>query len=169
MAMAPPKDRQAELIPGGLAAAVITLVIGFGGLAFLEWVTGRNADMGLGPDFLYLVLLPITMAGLAWIAFRSAWKVTSDPADDPAGRSRRAKADSRAAIVAPLLALAVNQIVWTVSLDHFDWLGAFIGNPFNSATRMVLMVFPLLLVGVTIRSGIAAQTLMTPSGAAYLD
>ena len=162
MATTPLEDRQSELLTGGLIAAVVTLVVWFGSLAFLDWVSGRNTDTGLGPDFLYLVLLPLVMAGLAWLAFRSAWQLTSDLNDDLAGRPRQVAVNRRAAIVAPLVALVVNQVVWNASLDRFDWLGAFLSDPFNPATLVVLIIFPLLLVGVTIWSGIAVQTLMTP-------
>ena len=162
--MTPLEDRQMELLTGGLIAAVVTLVVWFGGLTFLDWVTGRNdGDARLRPDFLYFVLLPLVMAGLAWLAFRSAWRSTSDLNDDITGRPRRVVADPRAVIVAPLVALAVNQVVWNASLDRFDWLGAFSNDPFNPATLVVLVVFPLLLVGVTIWSGIATQILMTPT------
>lgn len=126
------------------------------------WVTGRNTDTGLGPDFLYLVLQPTVTAGPAWLAFRGAWQMTSDLNDDLAGRRRQSIANGRAAIVASLVALVVNRVVWNASLDRFDWLGAFINDSFNPATLVVLIVFPLLLVGVTIWSGVAVHTLMTP-------
>ena len=162
MATTPLEDRRPQLLTGALIAAILTLVVWFGGLAFLDWATGQDSDIGLGLDFLYLVLLPVVMAGLAWLAFRNAWQTTSDLNDDLAGRRRRVAANGRATIVAPLVALIFNQVVWNASLDRFDWLGSFINDPFNPTTLVVLIIFPLLLVGVTIWSGIAVQTLMTP-------
>ena len=151
-----------ELLTSALIAVIVTLVVWFGGLAFLDWATGQDTDIGLGPDFLYIVLLPVVMAGLAWLAFRNAWQTTGDLNDDLAGHPRWGAASGRAAIVAPLVALIFNQVVWNASLDRFDWLGSFIIDPFNPTTLVVLIIFPLLLVGVTIWSAIAVQTLMTP-------
>lgn len=119
-------------------------------------------DTGLGPDFLYVVVLPVAMAGLAWVVFRNAWQMTGDRNDDLAGRPRQVATAGRSAIVAPLVVLVANQVVWNASLDRFDWLGAFINDPFKPTTLVVLIIFPLLLVGATIWSGIAVQTLTPP-------
>ncbi len=162
MATTPLEDRQSALVTGGLIVAILTLLIWFGGLALLDWVTGQDVDTGLGPDFLYVVVLPILMAGLAWIAGRAAWQATREVDDDLAGFSREPGADQRTAVVAPFVALAVNWLVWNASLARYDWLGIYASDLFNPATLVVLIVFPLLLTGVTIWSGLAVQALLAP-------
>lgn len=52
-------------------------------------------------------------------------------------------------------------IVWTSSLDRLDWLDGSGYDPFHPAALVVLIVFPLLLAGVTIWAGLAVRALMT--------
>lgn len=142
---------------GGLVATIVTLALWFAGLAFLKWTLEQGVDAGLGPSVLYYVVFPVALAGFAWVAGSAAWRLAQAEPDDEITSSSRRDAARRAGLVAPFVALVVNQVVWNASLDRFDWLNSFGFDPFNLATLVVLIVFPLLLAGVTIWAGLAVR------------
>ena len=67
-------ERHRALIASGVVVAIVTLAVWFAALAFLRWVPTRDVNTGLGPDFLYVVVLPLAMAGLAGLAASAAWR-----------------------------------------------------------------------------------------------
>lgn len=78
-------ERPRALIVSGVAT-LVTLAVWFAALAFPRWVTERGVDTGLGPDVLYVAVLPIAMVGLAG---GGAWRYQVPPGVEDAIPARR--------------------------------------------------------------------------------
>lgn len=176
-------NRRSSRTQAILAGVVVTLVLWFAGLILLDLLFDSVSSPGAVSllQLLYDIGLPVGVTAVAWLGMRSTWELSAGVPDDldddeetgddgvaadddvnetVAPLFDGAASDRRVLIVAPMLALLANRVVWERVDDQYAPLSLWLTGDRDIALFLVEAVLALVVVGVSIWAGLAARTLL---------